>query len=153
MKKGEEGYEAYLEYQRKYREAKRTMKNKGIVLPKVRKKEKIGNWKIENNKKSDVSILTTYFKFRFYNKESKTYDENKYLPLQIKIKKALAEFSTIIIIEKGQLQVFLKGIENRRKAIDILDTVIQGFEAIYGAEYENVRSRNYKPRKKCAENL
>ena len=153
MKKGDEGYEEYLAYQRRYRETRKAMKNKGIVFPKVRKREKIGNWSIENNKKSDVSILTSYFKFRFYNKEAKTYDENKYIPIQVKIRKALADFNTIVVIEKGQLQVFLKGIDNRHKAIDILDTTIQGFEKIYGAEYENVRSRNYKPRKKSTENL
>lgn len=153
MKKDDKGYEKYLAYQKKYREEKRKMKNKGIVLPKVRKKEKIGNWNIENQKKKDVSILTSYFKFRFYNKEKKTYNEEMYLPIQKKIKKVLSEFDTIIIIEKGQLQVFLKGIENRNKAIEILDSTIQELESIYGAEYENVRSRNYHPIKKTAQNL
>lgn len=153
MKKDDKGYEKYLAYQKKYREEKRKMKNKGIVLPKVRKKEKIGNWNIENQKKKDVSILTSYFKFRFYNKEKKTYNEEMYLPIQKKIKKVLSEFDTIIIIEKGQLQVFLKGIENRNKAIELLDSTIQELESIYGAEYENVRSRNYHPIKKLAQNL
>ena len=153
MKKGDKGYEKYLAYQKKYREEKRMMKFKGIVLPKVQKKEKIGDWNIENQKKKDVSILTSYFKFRFYNKEKKTYNEERYLPIQKKIKKSLGEFDTIIIIEKGQLQVFLKGIENRNKAIEILDSTIQELESIYGAEYENVRSRNYHPIKKTAQNL
>ena len=108
----------------------------------------------KNNKEKNVSILSCYLKFRFYIDVGGgvIYDEKRYIPIQTQIKKALDEYSTIIVIEKGQLQVYVKGIGNRHKVIEILDKLIQQFENQYGRDYENVRSRKYG-KKKCAENL
>lgn len=110
------------------------------------RREKVDDFKIEVNTTKNIAIIKTYLKFRFYEKVAEgkfVYDEKKYIPIQRKIQYALRDFQNIVVIEKGLLQVYIKGVDNRQKAVEILGNLIQEFENEYGREYENVRSRAY----------
>lgn len=115
------------------------------------KHEKIGEWKIVYQTSKNIAIMSKYLKFRFYTPE-KTYDEMKYEPLRRKIFYSIG-CENITTIDKGRIEVYIKGMDNVKSAIDKADEIIAEYERIYGTEYPTSRSRNYVRKKKCAEDL
>lgn len=145
---------AYTKEQRHEYYLKQKAKKGKTTNRSYNRKKKIGEWNIVYQSSNNIAILSKYLKFRFYKEgvNVSTYDEVKYEPIRRKIRNSIG-CQNITVIEKGFVQLYIKGFENVENAIENADRIIAEYESIYGTEYQNVRSREYKSKKKSSENL